>query len=112
MKDPEAFLEQIKKIKDLDILIIVEGIKDKAALQRLGLKNIITLKKPIYKIVEEVSENFKECIILTDLDKEGKKLYGKLNTGLSQSGVRIDNKFRNFLYRNTQLRQIEGLKWE
>ena len=65
--------------------------------------------KPIYKIIEEVSEKTKEAVILTDLDKEGKKLFGKLNSGLSHHGVRVDNKFREFLFKKTKLRQIEGI---
>ena len=46
---------------------------------------------------------------MTDLDKKGKDLYGKLNQGLSGLGVKVDNSFRNFLYKNAELRQIEGL---
>ena len=44
------------------------------------------------------------------MDKQGKELYGKLNSGLQQRGVKIDNNFRNFLFKNTKLRQIEGLE--
>ena len=60
-------------------------------------------------VLENISSKNKECIILTDLDKTGKQLYGKLSHGLQQFGVKIDNNFRNFLFKNTKLRQIEGL---
>ena len=60
--------------------------------------------------MEEVIKKDKKAVILTDLDKTGKKLYSKLNSDLSQRGVYIDNKLRNFLFRHTSLRQIEGLK--
>lgn len=104
------FSELIDKIKQSDILIIVEGKKDKKSLQNLGIKNIIELnKKPIFQVIESISSKNKNCIILTDLDKKGKELYGKLNHGLQEFGVKIDNNLRNFLYKNTQLRQIEGL---
>ena len=91
-------------------MVIVEGKKDTKALQELGIKNIIELsKKSLFDIIEKVSSKNKDCIILTDLDKKGKQLYGKLNSGLQRHGVRIDNKFREFLFRKTKIRQIEGL---
>ena len=46
---------------------------------------------------------------ITDFDKKGKQLYGKLNHDLCRFGVKVDNKFRHFLFRKTKLRQIEGL---
>ncbi len=109
-KELEEFSNHIDKIKDSNILIIVEGKKDKAALKKLGISNIIELdKKPLFKIVEEVYESSKECIILTDLDKEGKKIYGKLNHDLQARGIKINNELRHFLFKGTKLRQIEGI---
>jgi len=103
-------LDWIDKIKTSDKIIIVEGKEDKAALKRLGITNIVQLnKKPLYKIVEELIEKSKGVIILTDLDKKGKQLYGKLNHDLGRFGVKVDNRFRLFLFKNTKLRQIEGL---
>ena len=107
MKD---IMDYIDRLKESNKLIIVEGKKDKEALEQLGLKNIVTLsKKPIYKVIEEVAEKQKEAVILTDLDKEGKKLFGKLNSGFGYQGVKVDNKFREFLFKKTKLRQIEGI---
>ena len=109
-KIKEEFQEIIEKIINSNILIIVEGKKDKIALEKLGIKNISTLsKKPLYQVVEEIANENEECIILTDLDKKGKEIYGKLNSQLQRNGVKIDNKLRNFLFKNTKLRQIEGI---
>lgn len=100
----------IGKIKYSNILVIVEGKKDKAALQKLGIENVIELsKKPIFQIVEEISDSNEECIILTDLDKKGREIYGKLNSNLQRNGVKVNNKFREFLFKYTKLRQIEGI---
>lgn len=100
----------VEKIIDTNTLIIVEGKKDKITLQKLGISNIVELsKKPLFQIVEEVSSSNSECIILTDLDKEGKQLYSKLNSNLQKNGVKVNNKFREFLFKHTRLRQIEGL---
>ena len=106
----EEFNILIDKIKNSNTLVIVEGKKDKIALQKLGLNNIIELsKKPIFQIVEDIANSNDECVILTDLDKEGKQLYSKLNSNLQKNGVKINNKFREFLFKHTKLRQIEGI---
>ena len=107
----EEFQKLINKAKGSNILIIVEGKKDRNALNNIGIRNIIELnKKPLYQIVEEISSDNDECIILTDLDKKGKELYGRLNSDLQRRGVKINNKLRDFLFKNTKIRQIEGIK--
>ena len=110
MQRREEFEEFVKKLKKAskDKIILVEGIKDKKALEQLGIKNITTLKKPLHAVIEDVLATKKECIILTDLDKKGKQLYARLSSKLNQFGVKIDNSFREFLFK-TKLRQIEGI---
>jgi 5S rRNA maturation endonuclease (ribonuclease M5) len=110
MKSIEGFNEEICKLKTSGKLIVVEGKKDRKALEKLGFRNIIELnKKPLFQIIENISMKHKECIILTDLDKKGKQLYGKLNAGLCRLGVKVDNKFREFLQKKTRLSHIEGI---
>lgn len=101
--------KHIRSLITENVLIIVEGVKDKKALNSFGITNIITLNRPLFSVVENVAEKTKECAVLTDLDKEGKKLYSQLSKDLQRHGVKINNKFRNFLFKETQLRQIEGL---
>lgn len=101
--------EAIEKLRKSGKLVVVEGLKDRRSLVKLGLRNIIALKKPLYAVVDEIAETAKECAILTDLDSEGKKLYGVLKKELQKRGVKIDDKLRKFLFRKTPLRQIEGL---
>ncbi len=91
-------------------LFIVEGEKDRKALYILGVECILTLQtKPLYQVIEEIVDLTNEVVILTDLDHEGKKLYGKLSSGLAQRGVYVNNTIRHFLLKNTTLQQIEGL---
>ena len=90
--------------------VIVEGARDKASLLKLGIENIITLHgKPLFNVVERVALETDKCLILTDLDEEGKKIYSRLRTDLQKHGVKIDDRFRHFLFKETELRQIEGL---
>jgi len=99
----------IENLRGSNKIIIVEGKKDKHALELLGIKNIITLNKPLFEIVENISSNYKECVLLTDLDKKGKILYSKLKKDLQRNGVKTNDNFRNFLYKRTNLTNIEGL---
>jgi 5S rRNA maturation endonuclease (ribonuclease M5) len=106
----EQLNEHIKKLQQSNALIIVEGKKDKAALATLGIENTFSLDRwPLYKVIEHIASQTKDCIILTDLDNEGKKLYAALRKGVTEHGVRVDNTFREFLFRHTSLRQIEGI---
>ena len=108
MVDEELY-RQIDKLREQNILVVVEGLKDKAALSAVGITNVLTLNKPLFAIVEQIAQQAKECVVLTDLDNEGKQLYARLSQGLQRHGVKINNAFRHFLFRETQLRQIEGL---
>ena len=107
----QEFSSHVERIKNSSILIIVEGKKDRAALESFGIKNIVELsKKPLFHLIEDVAAKNNRCMILTDLDAKGRELYGKLSRGLSHLGVKVDDSFRNFLRKETQLRQIEGLR--
>lgn len=101
--------EELERLRKFQGIIIVEGEKDKKALEQLGIRNIIHIKGPLYKTVDQVAEKWKACIILTDLDQEGKKIYSSLKKALERRKIKVNDRFRNFLFRHTSLRQIEGL---
>jgi 5S rRNA maturation endonuclease (ribonuclease M5) len=108
LQDLSDWCDRLSKSKKA---IIVEGPKDKKSLRDVGISNNIIMlnKRPLYAVVEEAAEISKEIVILTDLDKEGKRLFGRLNSDLQRFGVRVDNCFREFLFKHTKLRQIEGI---
>lgn len=100
--------EWLEKLRSSKKLIIVEGKKDKFALERLGIKNVISIsRKPLYSFIDLI--NAKEVIILTDLDRTGKKLYSVLKHNLQAKGIKIDNYFREYLFKKSKITQIEGL---
>lgn len=107
----EELNKELEKAKDL--LIVVEGIKDKHALEKLGFKNIFVINENNKSLnekieqLEEVAGKNKICI-LTDFDKKGKSLYLKLKSELAGRNVRLDNKFRAVLL-NLKISHIEGL---
>ncbi len=104
----ENFSEWINGIKESNKLVIVEGKNDKIALEKLGIHNVHDLNYALYKETEIIAKKAKEVIILTDLDKEGRKLYGRLKKDLCKKGVSVDRKYREFLF-GRNIAHIEGL---
>jgi 5S rRNA maturation endonuclease (ribonuclease M5) len=106
----ESMKDWADALKESGKAIIVEGKKDVAALESLGLSGFYTLSKtPVFAVIEAVADRHKKAVILTDFDAEGRKLYGRISSGLQDHGVEVDNVFREWLQRHTKVRQIEGL---
>lgn len=124
----EEIEEVIEKIRENEPVIIVEGKKDKAALETFQLKNIIILNgKDIWNRIEQTverkreSENKernnkksknkpeKEFLILTDFDKKGKELYGKIAKNLDKLGAKVNKEYREFFQKKTKLSHVEGI---
>ena len=111
-------LEAVEKAKKSKLLVIVEGKKDFLSLKDLGfdIKNIFILKqkKTIQEVIEDIisllkERNQKSCIILTDFDHEGKKLYRNITREVCKNGITINNQLRLALLKN-KVSHIEGLR--
>ncbi len=109
MDDFKDLQDWANKLAMSKLLVIVEGKNDIKALNKLGVTNIRELKKPLYAEVESIASLAIRVVILTDCDKEGKKLYGKLKKDLNKLGVKIDGQYREFLLKSGYS-HIEGLK--
>lgn len=117
-KNEKRVYDILKKLdKFKQYIIIVEGKKDKAALQKLDFQNIFVINeigKSVYEKIEEIESLLqkegrkKKVCILTDFDKQGKKLYLLLKRELSTRCIKLDNSLRDFLLR-TGLSHIEGI---
>ena len=108
----QQLLKDIEKAKRY--LIVVEGKKDKSALQSLGFERIFVINesgKSIPEKIEEIqgllSKKDKVCI-LTDFDKKGKQIYLLLKSKLQELGVKLDNTLRGVLLKE-RISHIEGL---
>jgi 5S rRNA maturation endonuclease (ribonuclease M5) len=97
--------QEMDNVKDMTVL--VEGPNDRKSLEKLGFTNVVTMSKPMYKIVEEL-ENYEEILLLTDLDQHGRGLYKYFYRELTQRGVRVNNRLR-ILLMQTPVKHIEGL---
>ena len=108
MRDSEIISEFVEKLKAETVPIIVEGKKDKKALEKLGINNVHTLSgKPAYKIAEDMKGE-KKVILLLDFDKKGRILKSQLLHNLEKVRVKVDLRYDKML-RQTQLSHIEGL---
>ena len=88
--------------------IIVEGKKDKAALVALGCRKVYTLEHlAVFEVVEAIP--VREVVILTDLDREGKKLDSVLKKGCDKLGIAVDDSLRLLLMK-AKVSHIEGLR--
>ncbi|MEM4245533.1 MAG: toprim domain-containing protein [Candidatus Nanoarchaeia archaeon] len=106
----EKIINWINGLKNSGKLVIVEGEKDKLALSKLGIKNVVAIsRKPLFSFVEEISKKHMEIVILTDLDSEGRRLYSTLRRDFQKNGIRVDRKFREILFKETKISQIEGI---
>ncbi|MFA5382763.1 MAG: toprim domain-containing protein [Candidatus Micrarchaeia archaeon] len=71
--------------------IIVEGKKDKIALNKIGLIKVNTLQGDYKRIVEKLKEkNVQKVFILTDFDRRGDELAEKLKGELTAQAIDFD----------------------
>ncbi len=103
MLSPEERLEKIEKVlSQLQYLsettpIIVEGLRDIAALKRMGItRNVVSLGKgdSIFNFSEDLSRTTKRAIILTDWDRKGGQLARMLKEALMANGVTANDNIR------------------
>lgn len=73
MINSNAILDVVNELKDLEAVILVEGKRDREALSKLGIKRVMDISgKSVEDVVEDVSKNYDEVLILTDFDEEGR----------------------------------------
>ena len=113
-KQPESELDRfhswIENLKDASEtkVILVEGKNDKKALESFKINNVYSLRGALFQTVEKIASLGKDCILLMDLDAEGRKLHAKLLTDLQKNGVKVNTRFRKLLFA-TKIRTIEAI---
>ena len=118
--DPDRILEFFGEIGDF--LLIVEGKKDAKALNTLGLTNILTINgKPLITVAENVEQALKspeatsvvvlggserksqkaysDIIILTDFDREGRRIAANLSRLLRARKIHPNQRLRSCVMR-------------
>jgi 5S rRNA maturation endonuclease (ribonuclease M5) len=89
----------IREMNDGVDSIVVEGVRDKEAMQRIGFTKEILLysgsKFSDVDFVDYIRSRYKSVAIMTDYDREGKKLNQKLCLRLERGGVRVEKIYRD-----------------
>lgn len=112
MKFNERLQKDIDRFREYTI--IVEGQKDLEALRSFGFAKIYTIHKNNVSIRERIEQlaivwDKKEKIcILTDLDRQGKKLYEVIKPIIQELGFQTDATFRGILIK-AGISHIEGI---
>ncbi|MHA1626535.1 MAG: toprim domain-containing protein [Candidatus Asgardarchaeia archaeon] len=114
-RDYEELLETIERIKEIareGIPIVVEGKKDRASLESLGVEgNYIVLNGSKKELPYDEVAQYKKVLILTDFDREGKKVAKSLVKNLQSLGINPLLDERNYFYRKfgRKVKQVEGI---
>jgi len=112
----EGLLEILERIKreEKDIPIIVEGRKDKEALQKLGFeRKIIKIKtrKSIFRMIEGMRGEYEKVIILTDWDPTGRRLCYKIKKACEANMINYDVEYRKQIlkYVKKEIKDVESI---
>jgi len=105
----EALLELREENKNVPIL--VEGDKDIEALRKLGVRGTIISVNAgvsITDFCDQLANNYKEIIILTDWDRRGGYLCHTIRKNL-EGRVNCNTRYRELFAKNAMIRTVEGL---
>lgn len=115
MKFNPRLKNDVEKFKDY--VILVEGKNDVSALKNAGFERVyeihktgVGLRERIEQIAEGIEDKKRQKVcILTDLDKQGKKLYMLIKPILIELGVKVDSTLRGLLLK-AKLSHMEGFE--
>jgi 5S rRNA maturation endonuclease (ribonuclease M5) len=114
MEQTERIFDELRIQSESGTPIIVEGRRDEAALRKLGINGPIHCLKARGESRHDFLERLDgthDAIVLTDFDREGKKLEAWLYKELSQRGVKSDPKLWSRIksLARTDVRSVEEL---
>ncbi|MEM5790592.1 MAG: toprim domain-containing protein [Candidatus Aenigmatarchaeota archaeon] len=100
---------EIRNIKDYQV--IVEGKKDREAMEKLGFKNIVEISGKNFSLILNEIEEKNKVVILTDFDNEGEEMAKELSKFLISHGFKVDCIERKILRDLLCIKKIEELKF-
>ena len=93
--------------------LVVEGVKDKRALETLGVKADFFLvnkhKRSLHECAELISENHNQAFLFLDLDPKGKQLAANVRRYLGESKVNANTSLARRLLVLAGTDKVEGL---
>ena len=112
MEIEERLKRLVKLLKKLEGgWIFVEGKKDKEALEKLGLRDILTISGNLRLSVTRLSGvKAEKVFVLTDLDRRGDELALRARDELEACSIRADLEMRKDLAHMLRIRNFEDAK--
>ena len=108
------FIDELKlENRDNNMLILVEGKNDVAALRLLGFDGPIkSIKsKRLSDLIDEIILEYSRVLILSDWDAEGETLYKRIKFLLESYGIKVEDKYRRDIknFTKKEIKDVEGL---
>ena len=111
-EEGQRLLEELRK-KSKDAVLIVEGKKDKEALESLQINADFFLlcrqNKSLSESAESIAKKYKKAILLLDQDKQGRKMERIITNYLQKLGVRVYKKIGRRLLYLANSTTVEGI---
>ncbi len=112
-KSIEELSKTISELKEENkkVPIVVEGEKDKKALQKLNIDGkiiIINNGLSLIDFCDKIARKYKEIILLVDWDRKGGFLRHKIQKNL-EGRVKCNTKYREIFAKNTMTKTVEGI---
>lgn len=109
----EDLLEQLQEFINKDSIIVVEGKRDIAALNSLGLHGDFRLAThhSLINFCEDLVKTGKNIVVLTDWDRRGNILASKIVENLQSLGNNPDTRIRDLVISLVQkeIKDVESL---
>ncbi len=107
----KAWIRSIRmfSIENPSWAILVEGKRDKRALEMFGVQSVIELRARNYHdVADEISSRYRGVVVLTDFDPEGETIFKKLTRLFKTYGLKVDTSFRQKL-KDCNVRFVEAI---
>jgi len=109
MNKLERLDRALEELKKSPYLKLVEGKRDKKALEAFGIDKIRTIHGSLSSLVDKLRETEDEIILLTDFDRRGELLKKRITELCKNDGIEVNLSHRKELRRLTGLNTIEEL---
>jgi 5S rRNA maturation endonuclease (ribonuclease M5) len=95
----EELIDELKDRALCGAVVLVEGRRDREALEKLGLAGdiVLTSHRSLLNLAEGLARDKKDIIVLTDWDERGEEVARQLSLYLEADGVKPDNGIRGSL---------------
>lgn len=107
--------EKYKKLRRLlgkmeESVVLVEGKRDKNALEQLGMGRVITISGRIRDVCGSLEGEKRNVVIATDLDRRGNEMARRAREELEGCSLNADSETRVLLARILKIRYFEDAK--